>query len=193
LRTHAYQVMEPFDYVLFEEDWRADEELLLLDGIASVGLGNWEDIGLHIGTRTADEVEAHYYAVYVDSPVFPLPHPDKNASPGFEKVRIPKRSKRQQGETDLSTDAPPLVSCPAHHEVAGYMPLRKEFETEYENDAEQAIKDIAFYEDDSAADVELKLAMLGHYCDVLDKRAERKRFILDHGFLDFKKVSFRLT
>ncbi len=48
-------------------------ELLLLEGITLQGLGNWQAISEHVGTRTKEEVEQHYYSVYVDSPNWPLP------------------------------------------------------------------------------------------------------------------------
>ena len=38
----------------------------------------------------------------------------------------------------------PLASAPTCHELAGYMPGRLEFETEWENDAETLIKDMEF-------------------------------------------------
>jgi len=38
----------------------------------------------------------------------------------------------------------PLASAPTCHEVAGFMPGRLEFETEYENEAETLIKDLEF-------------------------------------------------
>ena len=46
-----------------------------------------------------------------------------------------------------------MTSQPANHEIAGYMPGRLEFETEYENDAEQAVKDMIFSEDDPPEEV----------------------------------------
>lgn len=48
-------------------------ELLLLEGISLQGLGNWQAIAEHVGTRTKEEVEKHYTAVYIDSPDWPLP------------------------------------------------------------------------------------------------------------------------
>lgn len=48
-------------------------ELLLLEGIALQGLGNWQAIAEHVGTRTKEEVQQHYKSVYVDSPNWPLP------------------------------------------------------------------------------------------------------------------------
>ena len=48
-------------------------ELLLIEGIAQEGLGNWHMIAEHVGTRTKEDVEEHYNSVYVDSPNWPLP------------------------------------------------------------------------------------------------------------------------
>jgi transcriptional adapter 2-alpha len=40
--------------------------------------------------------------------------------------------------------------------------------------------------------LELKLAILDIYNSKLDKRADRKQFIFDRGFLEFKKVELTL-
>lgn len=61
---------------LCEVRYVADEvsrELLLLKGISLHGLGNWKKIAEHVGTRTKDEVEQHYNAIYIESPNWPLP------------------------------------------------------------------------------------------------------------------------
>lgn len=79
-------------------------------------------------------------------------------------------------------------SQPANHEIQGYMPLRKEFDIEHENDAELAVKDMEFEPDDSAVDVELKLAILDIYNQKIDKRLDHKKFALDRNFIDFKKT-----
>lgn len=77
-------------------------------------------------------------------------------------------------------------SRPAHHDIQGYMPKRQEFEVEYDNSAEQVIKDLAFYGDDSEQDIRLKLIMLGIYNGKLDRRSECKQFIFERHWLDFR-------
>ena len=47
---------------------------------------------------------------------------------------------------------------------------------------------MVFYPDDSPTDLELKLTVLDIYNARLDRRAERKKFIFDRNFIDFKKV-----
>ena len=48
-------------------------ELLLIEGIALQGIGNWQAVSEHVGTRTKEEIEQHYYDVYINSPNWPLP------------------------------------------------------------------------------------------------------------------------
>jgi transcriptional adapter 2-alpha len=84
--------------------------------------------------------------------------------------------------------ARPPASAPANHDIHGYMPGRKEFETEFENDAEQMVGALEFSETDPLEEKELKLALLHIYNSILDKRLERKKFILDRGLMDFRKI-----
>lgn len=51
----------------------AQRELLLIDGLLTSGMGSWADAAEHIGTRTREEVEAHYNEVYVNSEDWPMP------------------------------------------------------------------------------------------------------------------------
>ena len=39
--------------------------MLLLDGIEQHGLGNWEDIADHIGTKSDEEAKSHFEEVYL--------------------------------------------------------------------------------------------------------------------------------
>jgi len=102
---------------------------------------------------------------------------------------VGKRIKREgSNETVVSsTTTAPHQSQPANHEITGYMPLRHEFETEYENEAESLIKDLQFLDDDPPFDTSLKLAILDIYSNVVDKRLARRAFVLEHGLLDFKR------
>ncbi|EST08454.1 SWIRM domain protein [Kalmanozyma brasiliensis GHG001] len=63
---HDYRVVEQHSYPIFCDDWGADEELLLIDGCQTYGLGNWADIADHIGNRNKEEVQDHYIKVYVE-------------------------------------------------------------------------------------------------------------------------------
>lgn len=56
---------EQHSYPIFSPDWGADEELLLISGLMKDGLGNWAEAAAHIGTRTKEDCEEHYNAVYL--------------------------------------------------------------------------------------------------------------------------------
>lgn len=63
---------------MVDENWSAEEELMLFEGIDSYGMGNWADISEFIGSKTTEEVRDHYFSCFINSPQFPLP-----VSPSF--------------------------------------------------------------------------------------------------------------
>ena len=75
---HDYQIIEQNTYPIFDREWGADEELLLIQGCETFGLGNWADIADHIGNRSKEEVAQHYYKIYLESKDYPLPEMNKN-------------------------------------------------------------------------------------------------------------------
>lgn len=134
---------------------------MLLTGIASQGFGNWKKIAEHVGTRTKEEVEKHYNAVYVDSPTWPLPvcsimslitellklvqAMDRQFD--IDPEEFQERKRRRISEMNAMAPPPPKVaptSAPGIHEIATFLPGRLEFEHELDNDAEDLVKDLEF-------------------------------------------------
>ncbi|KAF2180586.1 transcriptional adapter 2 [Zopfia rhizophila CBS 207.26] len=207
-RTHAYQVIEQHSIPIFTEDWGADEELALLEGAETYGLGSWADIADHIGGfRSKDEVRQHYIDTYVHSSKFPLP---EHASPEDKELseRIPRdvfqarKKRRIEDRKEAAKNAPPATpkqkptaSVPSCHEVQGYMPGRLEFETEYFNEAEEAVQHMQFDPGDgtnprtgeSEPEMELKMTVMDIYNSRLDARVERKKIIFEHKLLEYRK------
>ncbi|KAG8746648.1 Transcriptional adapter ada2 [Ceratobasidium sp. 414] len=144
---HDYRVVGRHSYPLLVEDWGADEELQLLDGLSKCGMGNWSAVAELIGTRTAEEVEQHYTECFLKSPNWPLPSLEHEFDIDHEVFQERKKQriidlreslKKKPGPTQ------PFVSGPTNHEVGGFMPGRREFEHEHENDAEDLVKDLEF-------------------------------------------------
>ncbi|KAF9434356.1 Transcriptional adapter ada2 [Entomortierella beljakovae] len=187
---HDFRVMEQHSFPIFDANWGADEELLLIEGAETFGIGNWQDIADHVGSKTRDECEAHYLQVYVDSETWPVPDMhkkfdmDPEAQASRKKQRLAMRTSRPPVPAKIQK---PMTSQPANHEIAGYMPGRLEFETEYENEAEQVVKDMLFSEEDTPEEVDLKLMVLEIYNAKLSKRLERRKFVFERGFLEYKK------
>ena len=69
LNDHSFRILEPLDFPIYSADWFADEELLLLEGLQTFGMGNWEQIAEYIGSRDKEQVFNHYIQVYVNSKV----------------------------------------------------------------------------------------------------------------------------
>ncbi|KAK3687086.1 Transcriptional adapter ada2 [Vermiconidia calcicola] len=209
-REHSYQVIEPHSIPIFDEGWGADEELLLLEGAEQYGLGSWADVADHIGGfREKDEVRDHYIKTYIDSELFPLPERaspgDKRLSEAIPREEFQSRKKRridarkeaiaEAANTAPSAPTKPTSSVPSCHEVAGYMPGRLEFESEYFNEAEEAVQHMQFSPDEGInpatgtfdPETELKMVVMSIYNDRLTARTDRKRIIFNHQLLDYRK------
>ncbi|KAI0065996.1 SWIRM-domain-containing protein [Artomyces pyxidatus] len=143
-RSHAYRVVELHSYPIFSEDWGADEELLLIEGISAQGLGNWQAIAEHVGTRTKEEVEEHYNSVYIESPTWPRPRMDLEFH--VDPSEFQDRKRRRISNMPTAAPAPKVAptSAPGVHEIATFLPGRLEFEHEVDNEAEEMIKDLEF-------------------------------------------------
>ncbi|KAI6767378.1 hypothetical protein HG530_005387 [Fusarium avenaceum] len=206
--THAFRVIEQNSFPIFDREWGADEELLLLEGAEIYGLGSWADIADHIGGfRERDEVRDHYLQTYVDSPAFPLP---KRCNPhdcelaneipreefqSRKKRRIEERRDAAKNAPTLQPKTKPTASVPSCHEIQGYMPGRLEFETEYANEAEEAVQLMQFDPGDGLnprtnelePEMELKLTVMDIYNARLTQRVERKKVIFEHNLLDYRE------
>jgi transcriptional adapter 2-alpha len=200
-------VIEQNSVPIFQEDWGADEELLLLEGADIYGLGSWADIADHIGGyRTKEEVRDHYVSTYIDSSNFPLPEradpDDTRLSDSISKEEFQSRKKRRIEERkEAAKAAPPTTpkqkptaSVPACHEVQGYMPGRLEFETEFMNDAEEAVQHMTFdpgagetVNGELDAEMELKMTVVDIYNSRLTARTERKKVLFEHNLLEYRK------
>jgi transcriptional adapter 2-alpha len=201
--THAFRVIEQHSIPIYTKDWGADEELLLLEGAETYGLGSWAEIADHIGgCRTREEVREHYVNTYIESSNFPLPEhasPDDRALideiPREEfqvskKRRIEQRKDAAKNATQGPPKTKPTASVPSCHEVAGYMPGRLEFETEYFNEAEEAVQHMQFEPGESLTpdpEVDLKMTIMNIYNGRLRARVERKKIIFEHQLLEYKK------
>ncbi|KAL1872769.1 hypothetical protein VTK73DRAFT_1375 [Phialemonium thermophilum] len=208
--THPYRVIEQNSFPIFDKEWGADEELLLLEGAEIYGLGSWADIADHIGGyRHKDEVRDHYLKVYIESSKFPLP---ERCSPqdmelaneisreefqARKKRRIEERREAAKNAPALQPKTKPTASVPACHEIQGYMPGRLEFETEYANEAEEAVQLMQFDPGDGInprtgqlePEMELKLTVMDIYNSRLTQRVERKKVIFEHNLLEYRENS----
>ena len=72
---HQFIVMDPNPQPILRSDWDSNEEILLLNGVKLMGVGNWNQIAEWLKPRTAAEIEAHYMQTYILRETNPLPEP----------------------------------------------------------------------------------------------------------------------
>ncbi|KAL8817616.1 MAG: hypothetical protein Q9223_003586 [Gallowayella weberi] len=207
-KTHPFSVIEQHSIPIYTRDWGADEELLLLEGLEVYGLGSWSDVADHVGGfRTKEEVCEHYTKTYIESSNFPLP---ENADPkdlslieeipredfqSRKKRRIEIRKEAAKTAAPAPPKQKPTASVPACHEVQGYMPGRLEFETEFCNEAEEAVQHMMFDPGDGVnprtgelePEMELKMLVMNIYNARLTGRADRKKIIFEHELLQYRR------
>lgn len=287
--NHPYRVIENLCFPLIHPDWNADEEILLLEGVETHGLGNWAEVAEHVATKTKAQCYNHYMSSYMNSPCSPLPdlvhlhgktraellamvkvHPEGRKGVAGEgmvlkppkqepsvsptRVKLEERDAPRDGRSPSSisvgsvtegekgqertfesksltatnttgVDKKPTVTGQhkegsdsaatgaedggqsnrsiggkkpkpllegskdgtTYLDQSGYNPKRREFDPEYDNDAELPLAEMEFKETDTETDRELKLRMLHIYLSRLDERKRRKDFILGRGLLDVKR------
>lgn len=186
---HPYRVIETHTYPLLCNEWGADEELNLIKGCQTYGIGSWQDIADFIGSRTKAEVKDHYEKYYLNSEYYPLPDITKDQITISQEKFLEERRARLEWFSKLPIPQlrKPFSSVPSCHDIQGFMPARMDFENEFEDDAENSIKEMVFNEDDSKLSVELKLAVLDIYSQRLTTRQEKKRLIFKNDLMMYKK------
>jgi len=112
-----------------------------------------------------------------------------------KKKRIEERREAQKNAPPLPPKTKPTASVPSCHEIQGYMPGRLEFETEYANEAEEAVQLMQFDPGDGInprsgelePEMELKLTVMDIYNCRLSQRVERKKVIFEHNLLEYRE------
>ena len=152
------------------------------------GFGNWNSVSEALGgSKTPAECENHYKQVFLNK-----------TTQDLEKYKI-LSFRNENGcisEQNVSNfeffNKHLTEEDPVHHfekkndveksflsEFVGFVPLRKDFDIEYENDIELYLSDLEFYDDDRPEDIGIKLKQLDVYLKVLDEREERKTFVIE--------------
>ena len=159
---------------------------MLLEGLLKFGYGNWGCISEFLGSQKSSwECEKHYKQIFLSKTVDNLHNIEILSQRNEEGYVITLEKDKFNEIMDIEeegfdqTEKKQEIEKHPLSEFAGYMPLRKDFEIEYENDIELYLADLEFYEDDKSEDVDIKLKQLEVYNKVLDEREERKNFVID--------------
>ncbi|XP_015761967.1 PREDICTED: transcriptional adapter 2-beta-like [Acropora digitifera] len=172
-RGHDYQLMDGGTFPLFSLDWSAEEEVLLLDAIEQHGFGNC----FCLSTETSE----HYGDYHISGIV------GKATVESFKNKIVDHTSPDQEVLSPTLLHPPePVEMNAAEQQELGYMPLRDDFEKEYDNEAETLVSGLQFNYDDEDVEIDLKLGIIDMYLRRLRERQHRKNIARQHGLIASK-------
>jgi hypothetical protein len=178
--------------VFADSDWRATEELALLEAVELYGFGNWEDTAALVsGRRSAEDVRQHSIKYYVKGSVGRETW--SHASPDTYQAVDHTCSRDGNLSPSLTTPLPaiPELSLPEQQHL-GYMPKRDDFEKEFDNEVEMLISTLRINpNDEDDLDVDLKVAHIDMYNRRLRQRFRKKAVVRDYGLVSqfYKSLS----
>ena len=105
----------------------------------------------------------------------------------YNRSELVVRDKGKESKAKDKQEIREKIALLPGSDLTGYIPLREDFDVEYENDAECILADMEFNADDHPSEKELKLQVVKIYNQKLSERDRRKRFVIDRGLVDFKK------
>eukprot|EP00727_Mastigamoeba_balamuthi_P002068 m51a1_g11859 hypothetical protein (914) ;mRNA; r:503783-507973 len=188
-KTHIFLIPSELGFVMFEDGWTAFEELVLLEGLDIYNL-SWREVSEHVGTRSPEECRSHWTKAYFSSDSSPFP--DLDALVGAARVaadtvgglQLPDDcvpSQDQSGpsvEEIVSVDYPDTFAPrPLMEGEANYNCRRHDFQVEWEDEAELAVRDISLLPTDTPAEREDKLKAVEGYTAIVRERRRLKDFV----------------
>uniref|UniRef100_A0A3B1KJK4 Transcriptional adapter n=1 Tax=Astyanax mexicanus TaxID=7994 RepID=A0A3B1KJK4_ASTMX len=183
-RWHGYQQVDGGRFALWgaeaEGGWTGREEQSLLDAIEQYGFGNWEDMAAHVGaSRTPQEVMDHYVSMYIHGNLGKACIPDNIPN------RVTDHTCPGGGplSPSLTTPLPPMDISVAEQQQLGYMPLRDDYEIEFDHEAEKLISGLSVNYDDEDVEIEMKRAHVDMYVRKLRERQRRKNIARDYNLV----------
>ena len=181
-KEHDYQVLDHGAFPLFDQrqlTWNSAQELQLLEAVEQFGFGNWKDISEKVEEKSAEECQEHYFMFYIHG----LVGQSTLLTEFTKKVRDHTTQDGGPLSPSLTTPLPPVDISVQEQHALGYMPLRDDFEREYDNDAETIISglDISLHDDD--LDNAFKLAQVDMYRHRLKERQRRKQIAREHNVI----------
>ncbi|XP_014062000.1 transcriptional adapter 2-beta [Salmo salar] len=183
-RWHGYQQVDGGRFTLWgpeaEGGWTSREEQSLLDAIEQYGFGNWEDMATHVGaSRTPQDVMDHYVGMYIHGNL------GKACVPDSIPNRVTDHTCPSGGplSPSLTTPLPPLDVTLGEQQQLGYMPLRDDYEMEYDQEAEKLISGLSVNYDDEDVEIEMKRAHVDMYVRKLRERQRRKNVARDYNLV----------
>ncbi|XP_071478508.1 transcriptional adapter 2-beta-like isoform X1 [Diadema antillarum] len=179
-RDHGYQIMDNALYPAGGRgEWSMTEESCLLEAIEIFGFGNWDGVGNHVVSKTKEECAEHYNTFYVQGNIGKVTLPENRVS------KVIDHTGPEDGPLSptLGATFKPVDLTVTEQQELCYMPLRDDFEREFDNDAETLISNLSITQEDDDLDISLKLAHVDMYSKRLKERGRRKSIARENGLI----------
>ncbi|CAH1785709.1 unnamed protein product [Owenia fusiformis] len=187
-KEHDYKVIDNGLFRVFggggmspggESLWTSQEESLIVDAVEQYGFGNWNDVAKSVVTKISEECRVHYCKYYIDGNM------GKATVPKEKTIKIIDHTCPEGGplSPSLTEALPPLELTIQEQQELGYLPLRDDFEREYDNEAEQSVSGISIHYEDEDIDIAFKLAQIDMYRQRLKERGRRKKIAREFNLI----------
>lgn len=180
--NHEYQIIDCCNIPIFKppNNWKAKEELVLLESVEQYGFGNWEDVSKNLNHRETEEAKEHYNNMYI---IGNIGRSTWSVSP---ELQVIDHTGVDGGplSPSLTTPLPAIELTNQEQQGLGYMPLRDDFEKEYDNEAETLTCNLTINTEDEEIDIALKLAHVDMYSRRLRERLRRKKIAREHSLVN---------
>ncbi|XP_065309681.1 transcriptional adapter 2-beta isoform X3 [Dermacentor albipictus] len=180
---HGYQLIDCGNFPIFQApcNWKAKEELVLLEAIEQYGFGNWEDVSQCLPARSCEEVQEHYNSHYIEGNIGRATW-STDVSTQIKDHTVPEGGPLSPS---LSSPVATVDITSTEQQELGYMPCRDDYEREYDNEAESLISQLSMGgPDEDELEVALKLAQVDMYSRRLRERLRRKGLVRDYRLLE---------
>ncbi|XP_067942084.1 transcriptional adapter 2-beta-like [Watersipora subatra] len=188
---HEYQPLndgfQPLFHTTDAVNWTGKEELTLLESIEQYGLGNWEAISYRLDNKSSEEVKEHHDSHYISGTI------GSGSQLKSRKYKVTDHTGPVQGPLSptLTVPLPPInLTIPEAREL-GFLPLRDDFEREWDNDAESMLSGAIIHHADEEVDMAYKLSLVSMYRLRLEERRLRKKVARDYNLVSIYTSSFR--
>ncbi|KAF8560459.1 hypothetical protein P879_08304 [Paragonimus westermani] len=156
--------------------WLCEEDVKLLTAIENYGFGNWNEIALYMGTRSAADCKKHYEQFYIHGVV---------GQQTAANLPVASRTTDHTPEDSLPPVTHRVCELRCEEQKAlGYMSHRDDYEYEFHNDAEKILINVPYGAADSL-EYELQLALVDIYNRHLRERALRHSVANEHGLVTY--------
>ncbi|KAH7942416.1 hypothetical protein HPB49_023988 [Dermacentor silvarum] len=123
---HGYQLIDCGNFPIFQApcNWKAKEELVLLEAIEQYGFGNWEDVSQCLPARSCEEVQDHYNSHYIEGNIGRATW-STDVSTQIKDHTVPEGGPLSPS---LSSPVATVDITSTEQQELGYMPCRDDYE-----------------------------------------------------------------